>query len=196
MLYILGYFLSWLPIRLLRPVKVINKKNIKKHQNYIICCNHQSNNDAILLDSYLGKKIRYMSKAELFKNKFSGTVLRALGAYPVKRGQIDLSSIKYSLKLLKNKKNLGLFPEGTRIVEGDLANIKNGAIMLSLKSKTPILPCVFLYDTNKKFRKNKLVIGNVIELYNMQEFKDQKITNDLIKSGSEILKKEMNGLKI
>ena len=38
-----------------------------------------------------------------------------LGAFPVRRGTADISSIKHTYKLLEENKIVGIFPHGTRV---------------------------------------------------------------------------------
>ena len=65
-LYWILFILVSLPILVCIPVKIFGKKNYNKKQSYIIVSNHQSNFDAIILNFYLGKRIRFIAKKELF----------------------------------------------------------------------------------------------------------------------------------
>lgn len=166
MLFALCYFFLWLPIHLFYPVKVIGKKNLPKKQGYVLTCNHYSNLDPILLDIYLKKKIRFLAKQELFKNKFFGYILKRLGAFPVNRAKPEISSFKFALKTLKDKKVLGIFPEGTRNKSensDELLELKNGAIVFASKGDSFIVPMV-LYKRSKIFRRNYLLIGEPLHL--------------------------------
>ena len=50
----------------------------------------------------LGRNISFMAKAELFKIPFLGSIIRACGAYPVKRGIADKNTIKTACNKLSN----------------------------------------------------------------------------------------------
>lgn len=55
----------------------------------IIASNHISNSDPVLLGlSQKKRRLFFMAKIELFKNKFFGALIRALGAFPLKGVQV------------------------------------------------------------------------------------------------------------
>lgn len=192
MFYVLRFF-AYLPLKILFPTKIIGKKNKIKKGRMILCCNHQSNNDVPLIAISFHRRFKYMAKVSLFKNKFIGWILRMLGAYPVNREEVDLVAMKKTLGYLKNEKAVCLFPEGTRVTEHEKSSLKNGAIIFSLKTKSPILPCVFLKKP-RVFRRNKFIIGEPLKLYEMEQFKDKKVNDELIDLGKEILFEKMNEL--
>ena len=170
---------------ILYNIHVNGLKNIPKFEGYIVCGNHTKALDPILLGLALPSQIHFMAKHELFKNKFLGAILNTLGAYPIKRGEPDLKSIKTSLKLLQNNKNIGIFPEGTRNKTSEL-KAEPGIAMLAIKSKKPILP-VSIKTDYKLFKKTNIIIGEIIYLDN---FFDKKLKNDdYISISLDIMKK-------
>lgn len=107
----------------------------------IVASNHVTGWDPPLLGVVLPRPIHYMAKEELFRNKLLGAVIRALGAFPVKRGATDISSVKQALKLLREGKVFGIFVEGTRSRSGELQEAKGGAAMFAVKTQSPVVPC-------------------------------------------------------
>jgi len=75
----------------------------------IMVSNHGSLLDPPLLGHALGRNISFMAKAELFKIPFLGFVIKACGAYPVKRGITDKNTIKTACKKLSNDNCIGIF---------------------------------------------------------------------------------------
>ena len=183
----------YLPIKILFPTRIIGKKNKIKKGRVILCCNHQSNLDPPLIAVSFFRRFYYMAKKSLFKNKFLGWLLSKFGAYPVDRETIDIKAMKKTLDLLKNDKALCLFPQGTRLTDVEVSQLKDGAILFSLKTNSPILPCVFLKKPGL-FRFNKFIIGEPIKLYEMEQFANKKINDDLIAMGKKILFEKMNNL--
>ncbi len=106
----------------------------------VVIANHMSMHDPVLLISFFKGKINFMAKEELFRNKLVGSVLKAFGAFPVNRGGNDLKAIKHALKLLKDNKILGIFPQGTRMTSAEAEQAKGGAAFMAIKSKVPIVP--------------------------------------------------------
>ena len=86
------------------------------------------------------QQICYMAKIELFKGRFTGRLLRALGAFPVDRGKGDTSALDRAKEVVKEGKILGVFPEGTRSKTGKLLKLKSGAIVVSAQTGADILP--------------------------------------------------------
>ncbi len=193
MLYYIIVILAILPFLIIFPIIVRGRKNMPKGK-MLFCCNHQSNWDVLLIAAKIpGRRFYFMSKESLFKNKFCSFILKKLGAYPVSRNKTDISAIKKTLSLLKDEKAICLFPEGARLKTEDSNELRDGAIIFALKSKAPIVPACFIKKP-KPFCFNKLIIGKPFNLSEMEEFKEKKITVELIEKGREILRKKMFGL--
>lgn len=189
------FILLFIPLSLIVPVKVYGKKNIKKKQKYVVICNHQSFFDPIILDLKLKRKIRFIAKKELWKGKEKSYLFDdVLGCIPVDRTKgLTINATKKIMSLLSNSKSVGIFPEGTRDNAGISSDmqVKNGACMFAIKSKTPILPC-FLANKQKAFKKNALIIGKPFEL---SQFYDKKMDKDVLNEAGEILVKKLNEIK-
>ena len=170
--------------------RVIGRENIPRNGAYIVCANHFSYLDPILVGISLPNRMHFMAKVELFKNIFLRALLNGLGAFPVKRGEADIKSIKTSLKLLKNGKVLALFPEGTRNRSEELV-AEPGIAMLAIKSKVPIVP-VAIISSYKFFRRTKVIIGKSIELTG---YYDKKLLNEEYLEISLDIMKRINELK-
>lgn len=163
--------------------RVIGRDNVPKDGGYIVCANHVSAIDPILVGISLRKSMYFMAKAELFKNVFLRTLLHLINVFPVKRGEADIGSIKTSLKLLGSGKVLGLFPEGTRNKTGEIV-AEPGIAMLAVKSKVPVLP-VAIVSTYKFFKRTKVVIGKPVDL---SEYHGRKLLNeDYLKISLDIM---------
>jgi 1-acyl-sn-glycerol-3-phosphate acyltransferase len=166
MFYVIGFIIMFLPVILLYPTKVLHKENLpKKGKKAILTSNHFSNFDPIIYDIFLFRKFRYMGKKELFDNKFVGFFMKDFGGFPVDREQITPSTYKTAMGLLKNDKQLFIFPEGTRNKTGtnEIQEIKSGFLIFASKGETAITP-MLLYRKPKAFRKNYIIVGKPFEL--------------------------------
>ena len=134
------FFLPWL-FRIIVPLKVNGADNMPKNGGVIVCCNHASMTDPLRLAYSQRRQIYFMSKIELFKNKFVGFIIRALGAFTVSRGTGDKDAIDTARKILDGNGVLGIFIEGTRSKDGKLQRPKSGAVRLASKCNASILPC-------------------------------------------------------
>lgn len=163
--------------------RVTGRENVPESGAYIACANHLSAIDPIFVGISLPHRMFFMAKAELFRTRLIGALMRGLGAYPIKRGEPDIKSIKTSLKLLGDGRVLGLFPEGTRFKASE-APAEPGIALLAIKSKVPVLP-VAIVSNYKFFKRTRVIIGKPIEL---TEYYDKKLRNeDYIKISTNIM---------
>lgn len=157
--------LSYPFLALIFPTKVIGKENFI-HEKAVICCNHYSSFDSILIASKLMKSgCRCVGKEEAFKSKFGGWFLKKMGGIPIKRGESDLVAYRKILNVLKSGRQLLIFPEGTRnhLDKADIASFHTGAALFSIKSNAPIVPILF-YKKPKPFKRNYLIVGKPFSL--------------------------------
>ena len=160
-----------------RP-KFINVDKFNKLEGPVILCgNHVHAMDAIGLELFSKRKIRFVTKRDLW---LQGGLLRsfgyAFGNIPVHREGNDVNSIKICLKALKNKETLGIFPEGTRHGLEKHEKPKNGAVFLANKTKAKIVPVGIIGDF-KPFKKIIYNIGDSIDLEKYDKTNSEWVTN-------------------
>ena len=119
---------------------LIGRENIPQKNSFIMVSNHGSLLDPPLLGHALGRNISFMAKAELFKIPLLGFIIKACGAYPVKRGIVDKNTIKTACKKLSDNKCIGIFIDGTRQKNGRVNKPKQGAALLAFKNQKVLLP--------------------------------------------------------
>ncbi len=171
--------------KLIYRINVYGKDNIVIDKKLIVCSNHSHIFDPIILAIIYPTEISFMAKKELFQNKFSKYIFTKLGAFPVDRKETDLKAIKNALRVLKRDGVLGIFPEGTRVNEFNLENVKSGTALISIKSKSHILP-IYIEGSYKLFSKINIYIGENIDL---SEYYGQKLSSeDYFKLSKDILR--------
>ena len=119
---------------------LIGRENIPQKDSFIMVANHGSLLDPPLLGHALGRNISFMAKSELFKIPLLGFVIKACGAYPVKRGIADKNTIKTACKKLSENNCIGIFIDGTRQKNGRVNKPKQGAALLAFKNQKLLLP--------------------------------------------------------
>jgi len=119
---------------------LVGRDNIPQTDSFIMVSNHGSLLDPPLLGHALGRNISFMAKAELFKIPLLGFIIKACGAYPVKRGIADKNTIKTACKKLLNDNSIGIFIDGTRQKNGRVNKPKQGAALLAFKNQKLLLP--------------------------------------------------------
>ena len=136
--------------------------------NYLLCCNHISAVDPILLAAAAHcQQPHFMAKKELFKIPLLAGLIRMLGAFPVDRAG-DVGAIKTSVSLLESGKCVGMFPQGTRCKgkapRESADHVKGGAGLLIHKTGVTVLPACLKTKKNKLslFRRVDLILGEPI----------------------------------
>ena len=99
-----------------------------------------------------------MAKKEVMKIPFVGWILGKAGVFGVDRGAADIGAVKTALRFLKEGRKLLLFPEGTRVGEGENVEAKTGAAMFAVRTGLPLLP-VYIPAKKHWFRPTTVVIG-------------------------------------
>ena len=86
------------------------------------------------------RKLFFMTKDEMWKNKVLGRLLLSLGAFPVHRESADREALQRAEEVLTRGQVLVLFPEGTRRAGPVIENLMEGATFLSARTGAPIVP--------------------------------------------------------
>lgn len=173
--------------------------NLPTEGAVIVAANHVSNWDPIVVGVILKRQVHFMAKAELFNNKFLGTLLTKVNAFPVRRGAADRKAIRSAMKCLQEGKVLGIFPEGARNKTGEDMKAQSGVAMLALKTGAPVIP-VACVGTERKLplgwlRPLEVRIGEPI--YSIQEGtseQHQKVTSAEMEAFSEKIMLQINSL--
>ncbi len=185
--------------KLLFWYKINGRENVPNDGAYIVCSNHLSNNDPVLLGLAMKRQIFYMAKAELFRNPIAGWVIRHLGAFPVNRGAGDGKAINEAEQIVKDGKLLGIFIEGTRSKTGEFLRPKSGASIIAHQMNVPVIP-VCITPKNKKirvFQPVKISIGKPItpKELGLDKGAPEEYRNSSRKIMAEIKKLRENDLK-
>lgn len=133
---------QWL--NLMAPYKVIDFNNIPDKGGFILCTNHNSEWDVIMLATAFGiYKKRYiwqMSKQSLFQIPVVNAWVRTHFAFPLRRGAHDVDSFNYARYLLSKDQIVTIYPEGTTNTGGgELLEGHTGAMRLAIEAQVPIV---------------------------------------------------------
>ncbi len=178
-------------LKIIYRVRVYGRENMVEDGKLIICSNHTHNFDPVVVSVVYKRQVHWMAKKQLYENKVLARLWYALGAFPVDRDEADLSTIKNSLRILKEDKILGIFPEGTRVKELNLDNAKSGISLISIKAKSPIQP-IYIESTYKLFSPINVYIGKPMEFTDLY---GQKLSKDDYLIASKEILQEIYSIK-
>jgi len=128
----------------LLPIVDLNldiKENMPDGAIYI--ATHQSNLDYPILGSFIP---RYLTVTNLNFTKipFASYVGKLIGARSLNKNNLGEIAIMYQEleNILKEQRNIIIFPEGTRSNGEKLGKFKKGSFRLAIKTKSPIIPII------------------------------------------------------
>jgi 1-acyl-sn-glycerol-3-phosphate acyltransferase len=109
----------------------------------VLAGNHVSEMDPVIVGlalDELGRRPRFLAKAELFSTPVLGSVLRSARQIPVDRGGDTSTTLPRALLALEAGEAVVVFPEGTVSKAFVPAEARLGAARLALASGAPLVP--------------------------------------------------------
>lgn len=157
--------LAWSAFRLFYRHKVYGMEHFIRG-SAIIAPNHTSYLDPPIASISWPEEVHFLARESLFKPFLFGPFIRALNAHPVSGDVTDISIFKTIISVLKEGKQLILFPEGER-TEGELGEIKPGIGMLAMRSKAAIIPTYIhgAYEIWGRERKLPKLFGRTVCIF-------------------------------
>ena len=138
------YRTGWLLVRIIMflyaRVEVIGAENVPRRGGLIIVSNHLNNADPGMVGGFVGRRVVFMAKDEMFHWPIFGLYVRLIGAFPVRRFEADLRALRRAVQLVRRGEALVMFPEGTRSKTGSMTPGHPGTAMVALRTGAPILP--------------------------------------------------------
>lgn len=170
-------------------MKVYGAENVPPSGPVIIACNHVSYFDPPLLGTGCPRRIRYMAKDSLFTIPVLGPLIRAFGAYPVDRTGSPMAAIRRSVEQLRAGQSIGIFPEGTRNLDGTVKPHEGVALLASL-GQAPVVPaCVVGTRNPASFRPFRVIFGRPMRLPEGRKATRDELANftgDVMKAISQL----------
>ncbi|MGV8872490.1 MAG: lysophospholipid acyltransferase family protein [Rhodococcus sp. (in: high G+C Gram-positive bacteria)] len=124
--------------------EVEGEENIPVSGGAVIAVNHTGYMDftyAGLPPRRAKRYIRFMAKKEVFDNKISGPIMRALRHIPVDRGS-GSQSYQAAVERLSAGELVGVYPEATISRSFEIKEFKSGAARMAIEAGVPIIPTV------------------------------------------------------
>ncbi len=152
-------------LKLVYRIEVHGLENVPKDNKYIICPNHLSTLDPPIICAVMPRCVAFMAKKELFDIPFLRWWIDWLGAFSVNRESLGPSTVK-TVKTIQNSDwVLGMFPQGTRGIPGEIKGVTKGFAGLAKLTKCDILP-VGITGSNevKKIPFSGKIIVNIGEI--------------------------------
>ena len=159
----LAYIWSYVVIKSLGficnlQIEVIGEKNLPK-KPFIIACKHQSVVETVFLMTFIDFPV-FIIKKQLLRIPFYGWFLTMMGMIAIDRtkGTKTLKKLLIQCKtIFTNKRNLIIFPEGTRTKPFEEKRFKSGIILIKKHFQhVPLIPVAI--NSGLFWQKNSLLI--------------------------------------
>lgn len=150
-------------------LRVRGLEHIPASGGLVLAANHTSNLDPWPLGVALApRQLHFMAKYELWKPVLR-TVLKALGSFPVRRGESDVVAFQTAVRLVRGGGVLAMFPEGTRRRKGlrkkHEARPHTGTARIALAARSPLVPAAIRgMDRLSRFGPVSVVFGPPVPL--------------------------------
>jgi 1-acyl-sn-glycerol-3-phosphate acyltransferase len=122
----------------------------------ILASNHLSAADWIFMPLSLKRRVTFLAKAEYFTGRgVKGFLQRAFfsgaGQVPIDRSSASAAenAIQTGIRILREGKLLGIYPEGTRSPDGRLFRGKIGVARMALETGAPVVPVAMVYGRRR-----------------------------------------------
>jgi 1-acyl-sn-glycerol-3-phosphate acyltransferase len=166
--------LTVLPVRLLFRMRWTGVEHVPAG-GCVLAANHISNFDPwpLGIPLYPERWLRFMAKSELYFPPISW-ILRAGGAFPVRRGRADADAIETAVELCRQGEIVVMFPEGTRRKKGMrkkyVARPHTGAARIALEAGVPLVPAAMVgADRLIRLGRIRVAYGPPIEVGDLGE---------------------------
>jgi 1-acyl-sn-glycerol-3-phosphate acyltransferase len=130
---------------------VQGRERVPRHGGLIVASNHISFWDPPMIGSACPRELHYLAKDELFRTPVLGAMIRAYHAIPIRRGVADLAGMSRAIETVRGGAALLLFPEGSRMRDGELHPARPGVGLMAVHADVPIVPC-FVTGTDRPGR--------------------------------------------
>lgn len=131
-------------IRALWRVRIEGREHIPKEGPAIIASNHLSFMDHFILPLATPRQIFFISKVQHFDDPVKRWFFTRWGVIPLRRGEGDDSAFARSVEALERGNLFGIYPEGTRSLDGKLHKGHTGVARLALLTGAPVVPAAML----------------------------------------------------
>lgn len=140
---------------------IMGRENIPAQGAFLVIANHSSFADPILLAIIFPQHITFIAKEQFKRQGFTRWLFgNGLGAVFLSKEESDMSALRTAIKLLKNGRTVGIFPEWHRNTDQKIGQFMPGAVYIALKAAVPVIP-VAIYNGRelRRLYKRQIVVN-------------------------------------
>jgi 1-acyl-sn-glycerol-3-phosphate acyltransferase len=138
-------------LRILCRPTIEGLEHVPERGGAILASNHLAVVDSFFLPLLVPRRITFLAKREYFTQPglvgwFKKQFFFGVGQVPVDRsgGSAAQAAMDTAVRLLREEKLLGIYPEGTRSPDGRLYKGKTGVARMTLEAGVPVVPVAMI----------------------------------------------------
>lgn len=143
MVYAISHVLARFVATIFFRVRVHGRDHVPQTGGVLVCANHQSYFDPVLVGLSVDRRLNYLARDTLFRNRWFAWLIRYYDAIPIDREGSGLSGLKETMRRLKRGEMVLIFPEGTRTTDGEVSPLKPGFCSVARRANVPLCPVGF-----------------------------------------------------
>ena len=163
--WVVGHFAG--VVKWLYKVEIEGIENVPEEGALLVCSNHLSIADVVIMAASLPRRITFLAKEEVFHVPVLAQFVKGMCAVPIKRGSGDVGALKAIIGTLKEGSVACVYPQGHRYpgVHPSTTNVHHGVGMIAWRAKSDVMPVAFECEgwKIKPFKKTKIKFGKVIK---------------------------------
>jgi 1-acyl-sn-glycerol-3-phosphate acyltransferase len=168
-------------------VRCWGRENFPRTGGALVCSNHQSFLDPVVIGNSSSRPINYLARKSLFQFGPLGWLLDFVNTIPVEREGFGVGGIRETLRRLKRGEMVLLFPEGTRCNDGHIQPFKQGFSAIARRSRAALVPVGVdgAYDAWPRserlpqFQQVRVVVGEPLSPELVQSLDDEQLLEEL-----------------
>lgn len=121
-------------------IRVHRLGNYPDNDGMLICSNHQSFLDPLVLGVVCPRPVNYLARQSIFKFSPLGWFLEWNDTIALDLEGSGIRGMKTTLGRLKRGETVIMFPEGTRSSDGEFHQLMHGFCTLAKRAKTTLMP--------------------------------------------------------
>ncbi|MFW0120945.1 lysophospholipid acyltransferase family protein [Rothia sp. CCM 9419] len=152
---------------LLRTVfraRVTGLENFPEHGPVIVASNHLAFLDSVIISALMPRRVAFLAKSEYvntpgIRGKIMKKLFDVIDIIPVNRSDRSesMKALERALAVLEEDRVFGIYPEGTRSLDGRLYRGKIGVAWLAHMTGAPVIP-IGLIGTNRLQKQGSMMV--------------------------------------
>ncbi|GGM61490.1 1-acyl-sn-glycerol-3-phosphate acyltransferase [Longimycelium tulufanense] len=197
-------------LRLACRPRIEGLEHIPRTGGAILASNHVAVADSFFLPLMVSRRVTFLAKREYFtgrglKGRLSRFFFAGVGQVPIDRtsGAAAQAALDTGIRLLREGRLLGIYPEGTRSPDGRLYKGKTGVARMALEAGVPVIP-VAMFGTDEvnpigskmwRPRPVRVVVGEPLDFSRYEglagdRFVERSITDEIMYTLMELTGRE------